>query len=118
MCCLLAGLRALCLNIFMSMVRPLAVAMCASTVSLKMLSEIARVEGFLFEETLTGFKWIGSHAENLIENRVTSCSFVTRSSLAFCGGDHIVYDEDGRFVQFMVLSVSCIFCFRIHAFVT
>ena len=39
--------------------------MCASTVSSKMLAEIARVEGFHFEDTLTGFKWIGSRAAAL-----------------------------------------------------
>ena len=54
---------------------------------------------------MTGFKWIGSRAETLVENRVASRSFVMRSSLAFCCGD-VVYDEDGRFVQFMVVSVS------------
>jgi phosphomannomutase len=34
--------------------------MLASAVSSKMLKAVAEKEGFLFEETLTGFKWIGS----------------------------------------------------------
>ena len=36
------------------------VAMCASTVSSKMLAAMGQIEGFHVEETLTGFKWIGS----------------------------------------------------------
>ena len=40
-------------------------AMCASTVSSRMLATIADVEGFHFEDTLTGFKWIGSRAAAL-----------------------------------------------------
>jgi len=39
--------------------------MLASTVSSKMLQAIAAKEGFLFEETLTGFKWIGNRAVEL-----------------------------------------------------
>jgi phosphomannomutase len=79
--------------------------MCASTVSLKMLSEIARVEGFLFEETLTGFKWIGSRAETLSREQGYLSLFCYEESLGFCCGD-VVYDEDGRFVRFVVVSVS------------
>ncbi len=41
--------------------------MCASTVSSKMLQAMAQKEGFRFEETLTGFKWIGSCALSLQE---------------------------------------------------
>ena len=36
--------------------------MLASTVSSKLLRSIANIEGFKFEETLTGFKWIGKSA--------------------------------------------------------
>jgi phosphoglucomutase len=35
--------------------------MLASAVSSKMLKAVAEKEGFLFEETLTGFKWIGEN---------------------------------------------------------
>lgn len=41
--------------------------MCASTVSSKMLQTMGLMEGFRFEETLTGFKWIGSCALSLQE---------------------------------------------------
>jgi len=37
--------------------------MIASTVSSKMLSAVARLEGFTFEETLPGFKWMGRGGE-------------------------------------------------------
>ena len=38
-------------------------AMLASAVSSKMLKAVAEKEGFLFEETLTGFKWIGENQQ-------------------------------------------------------
>ncbi|KAI5790662.1 phosphoglucomutase-like protein [Peziza echinospora] len=42
-------------------------AMLASTVSSQMLSSMAHAEGFHFEETLTGFKWLGNVALQLQE---------------------------------------------------
>lgn len=39
--------------------------MLASTVSSKMLAIVAKKEGFVFRETLTGFKWLGNEAKNL-----------------------------------------------------
>lgn len=39
--------------------------MIASTVSSKMLPAIAKFEGFRFEETLPGFKWMGHRAQEL-----------------------------------------------------
>eukprot|EP00877_Chromochloris_zofingiensis_P010050 jgi/Chrzof1/5299/Cz15g21100.t1_GPM2[v5.2] len=46
-------------------VSPGQVAMLASTVSSKALAAMATAEGFHFEETLTGFKWLGNRAEQL-----------------------------------------------------
>ena len=40
--------------------------MLASTVSSKMLRAMAEKEGFRFEETLTGFKWMGNRAEQVL----------------------------------------------------
>ena len=68
--------------------------MCASTVSSKMLAEIARVEGFHFEDTLTGFKWIGSRAESLSHEGYRSL-FCYEEAIGFCCGD-VVYDKDGK----------------------
>ena len=39
--------------------------MCTSAVSSKMLAEIGRREGFHVEDTLAGFKWIGSRSITL-----------------------------------------------------
>ncbi|GAB5570888.1 glucose 1 [Prionailurus iriomotensis] len=41
--------------------------MLSSTVSSKILRAIALKEGFHFEETLTGFKWMGNRARQLID---------------------------------------------------
>lgn len=38
------------------------VILLASTVSSKMLKRIGEIEGFHFEESLTGFKWLGNIA--------------------------------------------------------
>lgn len=47
------------------------VYMLASTVSSKILRAIAVQEGFHFEETLTGFKWMGNRAKELIDQGKT-----------------------------------------------
>jgi phosphoglucomutase len=43
-------------------------AMLASTVSSRMLSAMAKKEGFKFTETLTGFKWLGNVARDLTKD--------------------------------------------------
>jgi len=69
------------------------VAMCASTVSSSMLSAIAKTEGFHFEETLTGFKWIGS-----VLNRLRSEGYYAilgyEEAIGFACGE-VVSDKDG-----------------------
>nr|XP_033803481.1 phosphoglucomutase-2 [Geotrypetes seraphini] len=47
------------------------VYMLASTVSSKILRAIALKEGFHFEETLTGFKWMGNRAKQLMDQGKT-----------------------------------------------
>ncbi|XP_026882237.2 phosphoglucomutase-2 [Electrophorus electricus] len=47
------------------------VYMLASTVSSKILRAIALKEGFHFEETLTGFKWMGNRAKQLLDQGKT-----------------------------------------------
>lgn len=69
------------------------VAMCASTVSSKMLAEIARVEGFHFEDTLTGFKWIGSRMEEL-HREGKFALFGYEEAIGFSCGN-VVFDKDG-----------------------
>eukprot|EP00551_Chaetoceros_affinis_P007136 CAMPEP_0203666464 /NCGR_PEP_ID=MMETSP0090-20130426/3487_1 /ASSEMBLY_ACC=CAM_ASM_001088 /TAXON_ID=426623 /ORGANISM="Chaetoceros affinis, Strain CCMP159" /LENGTH=632 /DNA_ID=CAMNT_0050530341 /DNA_START=169 /DNA_END=2067 /DNA_ORIENTATION=+ len=69
------------------------VAMCASTVSSKMLRAIAEAEGFLFNETLTGFKYIGSRAVTLSKKGYRPL-FLYEEAIGFCCGD-VVFDKDG-----------------------
>jgi phosphomannomutase len=58
-----------------------------------MLAEIARVEGFHFEDTLTGFKWIGSRAAELQSNGYRNL-FGYEEAIGFACGD-VVFDKDG-----------------------
>ena len=60
--------------------------MLASTVSSKMIKRIAEKEGFLFEETLTGFKWLGNKAIEL-EKQGTQVLFAFEEAIGFMVGD-------------------------------
>ncbi|KAG0181659.1 Phosphoglucomutase-3 [Apophysomyces sp. BC1034] len=68
-------------------------AMVASTVSSKFLARMAEVEGFRFEESLTGFKWIGNKAMQL-EQEGYDVVFSYEEAIGFTIGD-IVKDKDG-----------------------
>ena len=70
------------------------ISMCASTVSSKLLAQIARVEGFKFEDTLTGFKWIGSRAAELSRKEGYRNIFCYEEAIGFCCGD-VIFDKDG-----------------------
>ena len=67
--------------------------MLASTVSSKFLKRMAEVEGFHFEETLTGFKWIGNKALDLQASGMTPI-FCFEEAIGFMV-DMIVPDKDG-----------------------
>ena len=69
------------------------ISMCASTVSSQMLRQIAKIEGFHFEDTLTGFKWIGSRAASLNSSGYRNI-FCYEEAIGFCCGN-IVFDKDG-----------------------
>lgn len=69
------------------------VVMLASTVSSKILSTMAKKEGFQFEETLTGFKWIGNRCEELTKQGKIPL-FAYEEAIGFmCGST--VPDKDG-----------------------
>ncbi|GAA6013575.1 hypothetical protein JCM10207_004779 [Rhodosporidiobolus poonsookiae] len=68
-------------------------AMCASTVSSKMLRSMATKEGFVFRETLTGFKWIGNEMQKL-QDEGYSPIFAYEEAIGFMNGDE-VKDKDG-----------------------
>ncbi|KAI8378453.1 hypothetical protein BD560DRAFT_390473 [Blakeslea trispora] len=72
---------------------PSELAMVASTVSSKFLARMAEVEGFQFEDALTGFKWIGNTAMRL-EQEGKRVIFAFEEAIGFTVGD-IVKDKDG-----------------------
>jgi phosphoglucomutase/phosphoglucomutase/phosphopentomutase len=59
-----------------------------------MLSAIADAEGFQFEETLTGFKWIASRSRELQTQKGYFPLFCYEEAIGFCCGD-VVNDKDG-----------------------
>ncbi|EGF78536.1 hypothetical protein BATDEDRAFT_35697 [Batrachochytrium dendrobatidis JAM81] len=71
--------------------RPLA--MLTTTVSMHMLKQVAKQEGFQFEETLTGFKWLGNRAIDL-EKKGFQVAFAYEEAIGFMVGD-AVRDKDG-----------------------
>ena len=70
-----------------------SVYMIASTVSTKMLEAMATEEGFVFEETLTGFKWMGNLAHDLMTQGKTVL-FSFEEAIGFMYGTHVL-DKDG-----------------------
>mmetsp|Transcript_63040 Transcript_63040/g.153594 ORF Transcript_63040/g.153594 Transcript_63040/m.153594 type:complete len:645 (+) Transcript_63040:195-2129(+) len=85
------------------------VSMCVSTVSSKMLAEIGRVEGFRVEETLTGFKWIGSRSDQLTTEGYRNL-FGYEEAIGFACGD-VIFDKDGVSAM-AVLSELALFVYR------
>lgn len=69
------------------------VYMLATTVSSKILQAFARIEGFHFEETLPGFKWIGNRIHELSKTG-NSVIFSFEESIGFLCGS-LVPDKDG-----------------------
>ncbi|KAJ6618234.1 hypothetical protein B0H10DRAFT_2164164 [Mycena sp. CBHHK59/15] len=68
-------------------------AMVASTVSSKMIEAMAEVEGFKFVECLTGFKFIGNTALNLVQQGF-EVPFGYEEAIGFMFGSRI-RDKDG-----------------------
>lgn len=65
----------------------------ASTVSSKMLRSMSKIEGFNFEETLTGFKWMGNRAVELMsEGKEVLFAFEEAIGFMFSSA---VLDKDG-----------------------
>lgn len=76
-------------------------AMCASTVSSKMLRAIALREGFQFHETLTGFKYLGNQAQ-VLSDAGFACPFQYEEAIGFALSEE-VRDKDG-------VSALVVFC--------
>lgn len=68
-------------------------AMLCSTVSSQMLAEMARKEGFKFVDTLTGFKWLGNRALDLIGEGYDA-QYAYEEAIGFMFSS-IVPDKDG-----------------------
>ncbi|KAF7236600.1 Glucose 1,6-bisphosphate synthase [Varanus komodoensis] len=69
------------------------VYMLATTVSSKILKAIALREGFHFEDTLPGFKWIGSRVKDLLDSG-KEVLFAFEESIGFMCGTSVL-DKDG-----------------------
>ncbi|KAJ8674222.1 hypothetical protein QAD02_005484 [Eretmocerus hayati] len=67
--------------------------MLASTVSSKILASMAKREGFQFEETLTGFKWMGNRSSELIKSG-KKVLFAYEEAIGFMCGSSVL-DKDG-----------------------
>ncbi|TGZ73225.1 hypothetical protein CRM22_001645 [Opisthorchis felineus] len=72
---------------------PCRYGMLSSTVSSKILDTIAKKEGFYFEETLTGFKWMGNRADKLAKEGI-KILFAFEEAIGFMCSD-VVLDKDG-----------------------
>ncbi|XP_072920953.1 phosphopentomutase [Hemitrygon akajei] len=69
------------------------VYMLSSTVSSKILQAIALKEGFHFEETLTGFKWMGNKAKELLD-KGNEVLFAFEEAIGYMS-TKFVLDKDG-----------------------
>lgn len=67
--------------------------MLASTVSSKILQTIGNREGFNFEETLTGFKWMGNLSTDLLKQG-KKVLFAFEEAIGFMCGTNVL-DKDG-----------------------
>ncbi|KAG8197321.1 hypothetical protein JTE90_013448 [Oedothorax gibbosus] len=67
--------------------------MVSSTVSSKILRSIAEKEGFIFYETLTGFKWMANKANDAMKNGMTFVFAFEEAIGYMCGS--MVLDKDG-----------------------
>lgn len=70
------------------------VYLLSSTVSSKIAKTIATKEGFSFEETLTGFKWMGNRAHELIHVENKEVLFAFEEAIGFMCGPGVL-DKDG-----------------------
>ena len=68
-------------------------AMLSSTVSSMVLKTMAEAEGFFYEDTLTGFKWMGNRARELEADGYTIL-MTFEEAIGFAHG-HAVVDKDG-----------------------
>jgi phosphoglucomutase len=68
-------------------------AMLASTVSSRMLAVMAEKEGFVFRDTLTGFKWLGNIAQDL-QREGYAAIYAYEEAIGYMFSP-VVWDKDG-----------------------
>lgn len=78
-----------------------SLTMLASAVSSRMLGAMATTEGFTFEETLTGFKWLGSRAAEI----GTSAVYAFEEAIGYMFSP-VVHDKDGVAAAAVFLSAA------------
>ncbi|XP_006629979.2 phosphopentomutase [Lepisosteus oculatus] len=81
------------------------VYMLASTVSSKILRAIALKEGFHFEETLTGFKWMGNRAKQLLDQGKTVL-FAFEEAIGYMCSPAVL-DKDGVSAAAIMAEFTC-----------
>lgn len=81
-------------------------AVLASIVSSRMLRAIARAEGVLYEDTLTGFKWLGNRAQALRADGI-DVLFTYEEALGYCVGD-MLSDKDGVTAASVLMEMASI----------
>lgn len=79
------------------------IAMLNSTVSSQMLKAMADKEGFLYEDTLTGFKWIGNRAIDL-EKEGYTVPFAYEEAIGYMFPG--VHDKDGVSASLVFLQLA------------
>ena len=77
--------------------------MLTTAVSSSMLSHIAKKEGFIVEETLTGFKWLGNRALELRHKENKNVRFAYEEALGYMFPS-VVPDKDGIIAAFVFLN--------------
>ena len=85
-------------------VDPKDVYMLYSTVSSNILNAIAQIEGFNCEDTLTGFKWMGNKADELIKQGKTVL-FAFEEAIGFMCGTRVP-DKDGITAESVVAEMA------------
>nr|XP_002127972.1 phosphoglucomutase-2 [Ciona intestinalis] len=79
--------------------------MLSSTVSSMILQAIAEKEGFKFEDTLTGFKWMGNRTDQLLKEGKTVL-FAFEEAIGYMIGTNVL-DKDGISAMSVVAECAC-----------
>ncbi|CAK8683742.1 unnamed protein product [Clavelina lepadiformis] len=82
------------------------VYMLSSTVSSMILQSVASVEGFSFEDTLTGFKWMGNRTDELVKQGKTVL-FAFEEAIGFMYGNNVL-DKDGVSAMSVIAECACV----------